>query len=101
VATTANLVDAFERFREEFATRAPEFLRVFSRPGAEIPANVQRNELRMLPPPPIILLYILLALVVAILGRNRKFGFWGYFFCSILFTPFLGILFVIASEKIK
>ena len=40
---------------------------------------------------------ILGSLLVAFLGRNRKFGFWGYFFASLLLTPLLGILFVIAS----
>ncbi len=43
--------------------------------------------------------YVLLAIIVAALGRHRKFGFWGYFFCSLLLTPILGLLFVIASGK--
>lgn len=41
--------------------------------------------------------WILGSIGVAFLGRNRKFGFWGYFFASLLFTPLVGILFVIAS----
>ena len=44
-------------------------------------------------------LYVLLSIIVAGLGRNRKFGFWGYFFCSLLLTPILGLLFVIASGR--
>ena len=44
-------------------------------------------------------LYILGSLLVAICGANRKFGFWGYFFCSLLLTPILGLLFVVASGK--
>jgi hypothetical protein len=43
--------------------------------------------------------YILGALIVGCLGRRRMFGFWGYFFCSLLLTPVLGLLFVIASGK--
>lgn len=41
---------------------------------------------------------ILLSIVVGYAGRKRKFGFWGYFFASIAFTPLLGILFVLASD---
>ncbi|MHB8522431.1 MAG: hypothetical protein ACYDH9_16955 [Limisphaerales bacterium] len=44
-------------------------------------------------------LYVMLSIVVAFLGRHRMFGFWGYFFCSLLLTPILGLLFVIASGK--
>lgn len=43
------------------------------------------------------LAYVVASLVLAFCGRHRKFGFWGYFFCSLLFTPLLGLLFVIAS----
>lgn len=42
-------------------------------------------------------LMILGSLLVALMGRKRKFGFWGYFFASLLFTPLVGLLFVIAS----
>lgn len=41
---------------------------------------------------------IVLSLVVGILGRNRKLGFWGYFFASLLLTPFVGFLFVLVSD---
>lgn len=48
--------------------------------------------------------YILMAMVfvsflVALLGRNRKMGFWGYFFGSILLTPLVGLLLVLASDS--
>jgi hypothetical protein len=46
-----------------------------------------------------ILLYIFLSIIIGLLGANRKFGFWGYFFYSLLFTPFLGIIIVCASSK--
>lgn len=42
---------------------------------------------------------IVVSIVVGPLGRNRKFGFWGYFFASLLLTPILGLLLVIASGK--
>ncbi len=43
------------------------------------------------------LLYLLSSLVVGCWGRNRRFGFWGYFFASVLLTPAIGVLLVIAS----
>jgi len=48
-----------------------------------------------------IILYILLCCGVGLLGKNRKFRFIGYFILSILFTPILGLLFVIASDSRK
>ena len=41
----------------------------------------------------------LLSIIVGLLGKNRKFGFWGYFFASLLLTPILGIILVLASDK--
>lgn len=49
--------------------------------------------------PYLILLYVLLSIFVGLIGMNRKFGFWGYFFASIALTPFIGILLVFASGK--
>ena len=37
---------------------------------------------------------------IGFLGTNRKFGFWGYFFYSLLFTPFLGIILLLASSPL-
>jgi uncharacterized membrane protein len=48
---------------------------------------------------PIITIYLLLALLMGLCGRNRKFGFWGYFFGSIVLTPVIGFLLVIASDS--
>ncbi len=45
----------------------------------------------------IIFFYVFLSWLVAYTGRYRTFGFWGYFFASLLLSPFLGLLFVIAS----
>ncbi len=42
--------------------------------------------------------YILLCVIVAMIGRRRKWGYWGYLFSSVLFTPVLGILFVLAAD---
>jgi hypothetical protein len=43
--------------------------------------------------------YLGLCAVVGWCGLNRRFGFWGYFFFSLIFTPLLGLLFVIASDR--
>ncbi len=43
------------------------------------------------------LVYIILATIIGLLGRKRGFGFWGFFFASLLFTPFIGTLLLIAS----
>lgn len=46
-----------------------------------------------------ILVYLFICYLVALIGKNRKFGFWGYFFGSILFTPIVGALLVLASDS--
>ena len=46
------------------------------------------------------IVYILLSIIIGLLGKNRKFGFWGYFFGSLLLSPLLGLLLLLASEKI-
>lgn len=47
------------------------------------------------------LLCALASVVVGWLGRNRKFGFWGYFFGSLALTPFIGLIILLASDPIK
>lgn len=46
-----------------------------------------------------LLLYVVTAILVAALGVDRKLGFWGYFFASLLLTPLVGIILVLASDK--
>jgi len=45
------------------------------------------------------LAYVALSLAIAVMGRNRKLGFWGNLFCSILFSPIIGLIVVMVSEK--
>lgn len=45
--------------------------------------------------------YFFLALLIAFFGASRKFGFWGYFFASLLLTPIVGALLVISSDRRK
>lgn len=51
--------------------------------------------------PIILILYIFLSVVIGVLGKNRKFGFWGYFFGSLLLSPVLGLLLLLASDSRK
>lgn len=44
-----------------------------------------------------IFIYILLALLIAAAGKHKRFGFWGYFFATLLFTPLVGLLLLIAG----
>jgi hypothetical protein len=46
----------------------------------------------------ILLLYFGLCWLVAVLGRQRKWGFWGYFWSSVFMSPLLGVLFLLASD---
>jgi hypothetical protein len=50
---------------------------------------------------PLIVLWLLLATIIGWLGRNLRFRFWGYFFASILLTPVIGLLLLIAAVPVK
>ena len=49
----------------------------------------------------LLFIYTLASFLVALLGKNRKFGFWGYFFGSLLLTPIIGLLLVLGADKRK
>lgn len=44
-------------------------------------------------------LYIVGAAVIGYLGRDHKFGFWGYFMASLLLSWPIGLLLVLASDR--
>lgn len=48
-----------------------------------------------------VFIYVAASLIIAILGINRKFGFWGYLFGSLLFSPVIGIFLLCASDSKK
>jgi hypothetical protein len=50
---------------------------------------------------PIVLLWVFLAMIIGFLGRNFRFGFWGYFFASVLFTPIIGVLMLVAAVPLR
>jgi hypothetical protein len=47
------------------------------------------------------LFYIALCALIGWFGSKRRFGFWGHFFVSLIFTPVVGLLLVIASDPSK
>ena len=42
----------------------------------------------------LVLVYLALCLVAGIVGRNRRIGFWGFLFGSVVFTPVISLLFL-------
>lgn len=44
-------------------------------------------------------IYLLLSALIGYLGKDRKFGFWGYFACAFILTPIIGLVIVLASDK--
>ena len=47
----------------------------------------------------LVVFYIGLSCLVAYLGRDRKFGFWGYLAAALIFDPIIALLLVLASDK--
>jgi len=52
-------------------------------------------------PPEALAIYLSLCLIAGIAGRKRRIGFWGYLFCSIVFSPCLSLLFMVLSTPRK
>lgn len=47
--------------------------------------------------PAVISIWFVLSIGIAYLGRNFRFGFWGYLFGSILLSPLMGLLLLCAG----
>lgn len=45
-----------------------------------------------------IFIYLVLCWLIGLGGSNRKLGTWGYFFASVLLTPLVGAILVLASD---
>lgn len=45
------------------------------------------------------IIYLFICYLIAFFARNRKFGFWPYFILSFLFTPLIGFIIALASDK--
>ncbi|MFV0349544.1 MAG: hypothetical protein ACK5JO_13255 [Halodesulfovibrio sp.] len=46
----------------------------------------------------ILLILLCLSTLVGVLGIHTRFGFWGNFFASMLLTPLVGLLLVVAAS---
>lgn len=47
----------------------------------------------------LVVVYLGLCFLISLLGRSRKFGFWGYFFVSLFLTPIIGAIVLLGSDK--
>jgi len=45
----------------------------------------------------LVVAWVVLAVIIGFFGRNRRFRFWGYFFASVLLTPIVGVLLLLAA----
>lgn len=46
----------------------------------------------------LVIIHVLGSLVVGWAGRNRRFGFMGWFFLSLLISPLIAVLFLIIAS---
>jgi len=47
------------------------------------------------------LVWLFLGMLIGWMGKNRKFGFWGYMLLSLVLSPLVGLLLVLASDTRK
>lgn len=45
--------------------------------------------------------WLILSFIIGAVGSNKKIGFWGAFFISLFFSPFIGLLFTLVSKTRK
>jgi hypothetical protein len=45
--------------------------------------------------------YVILCFAAAFIGRKRLIGFWGFFFLSLIVTPFATMFFVFVCTPVK
>jgi hypothetical protein len=45
----------------------------------------------------LIIAWFVASLIIAFFGSRFRFGFWGYFFGSILLSPIVGLLLLLAA----
>lgn len=52
--------------------------------------------------PWVVFFWVVLSWLIGMLGRNKRFGFFGNFLVSFLFSPMVGLIVLLASDdKIK
>ncbi|WP_028576724.1 hypothetical protein [Desulfomicrobium escambiense] len=50
---------------------------------------------------PVFVIFFAGSLLVGFLGRKTRFGFWGNFFASMLLSPLVGLLLILAAEPVN
>ncbi len=45
----------------------------------------------------LVIAWVLASVFIGFMGRRQRFGFWGYFFGSMLLSPILGVLMLIGA----
>ncbi len=48
--------------------------------------------------PFVVFFWIVLSWLIGMLGRNKRFGFFGNFLVSFLFSPLVGLIVLLASD---
>lgn len=48
--------------------------------------------------PWVVFFWIVISWIIGMLGRNKRFGFFGNFLVSFLFSPIVGIIVLLASD---
>ncbi len=43
--------------------------------------------------------WFILSIIVALLGDNKKIGIWAAFFISLIFSPLIGLIVVLVSDR--
>lgn len=49
----------------------------------------------------IFLSWLTISFIVAIIGKDRKIGYWGLFFCCLLLSPLFGLVIGMTSSRTK
>lgn len=47
----------------------------------------------------LVIAYLLFAYFLGMVGRDYKFGFWGNFLLSVILTPVMGLIIVLAQDR--
>ena len=45
--------------------------------------------------------WVVFSVMLGQAGRSFRFGFWGHFFASLLLTPMIGLLLVLAAIPVR
>lgn len=49
----------------------------------------------------LVIAWVIASVLIGFMGRRQRFGFWGYFFGSMLLSPILGLLLLIGATPTR